>query len=399
MCNQEKTDGKMPLAKWLPLLGLTCAAFVFNTSEFVPIGLLTDIAAEFSLTEARAGLLISVYAWVVMLLSLPLMILASRFDLRRLMLWMVGLFSVFQVCSFLSVSYGTLMLSRIGVACTHSVFWSIVSPMAVRMVPQRYRQVALSLIVTGTSVAMIFGLPLGRVVGLLVGWRMTFLGVGIVGAVTFVYLLFTLPSLPSVDRFRFGQFPALLHNRTLVGIWLFSFVLATAYYTGYSYIEPFLGQVAHFSSGLVTAVLMIFGGAGIFGSMAFSKFYVRYRCGFVSIATLAMAAALFMLWPLACSVVAVVALCAMWGASATAFNVAMQSEVINVSTAESTSVAMSVFSGIFNLGIGLGALAGGAVCTLLSISWIGIAGGVVAVAAWAFWQCDLSRRLRLLHKR
>ena len=142
MCNQEKTDGKMPLAKWLPLLGLTCAAFVFNTSEFVPIGLLTDIAAEFSLTEARAGLLISVYAWVVMLLSLPLMILASRFDLRRLMLWMVGLFSVFQVCSFLSVSYGTLMLSRIGVACTHSVFWSIVSPMAVRMVPQRYRQVA-----------------------------------------------------------------------------------------------------------------------------------------------------------------------------------------------------------------------------------------------------------------
>lgn len=87
------------------------------------------------------------------------------------------------------------------------------------------------------------------------------------------------------------------------------------------------------------------------------------------------------------------------GASATAFNVAMQSEVINVSTAESTSVAMSVFSGIFNLGIGLGALAGGAVCTLLSISWIGIAGGVIAVAAWAFWQCDLSRRLLLLHKR
>lgn len=389
----------MPLSKWLPLLGLTCAAFVFNTSEFVPIGLLTDIAADFSLTEASAGLLISVYAWVVMLLSLPLMILASRFDLRKLMLWMVGLFSVFQVCSFLSVSYGTLMLSRIGVACTHSVFWSIVSPMAVRMVPQRYRQVALSLIVTGTSVAMIFGLPLGRVVGLLVGWRMTFLGVGIVGAATFVYLHVTLPSLPSVDRFRFGQFPALLHNRTLVGIWLFSFVLATAYYTGYSYIEPFLGQVAHFSSGLVTAVLMIFGCAGIFGSMAFSKFYVRYRCGFVSVATLAMAAALFMLWPLACSVVAVVALCAMWGASATAFNVAMQSEVINVSTAESTSVAMSVFSGIFNLGIGLGALAGGAVCTLLSISWIGIAGGVIAVAAWAFWQCDLSRRLRLLHKR
>ncbi len=389
----------MPFSKWLPLLGLTCAAFVFNTSEFVPIGLLTDIASDFGLTEARAGMLISVYAWVVMLLSLPLMIIASRFDLRRLMLWVVGLFSLFQVCSFMSVSYGTLMLSRIGVACTHSVFWSIVSPMAVRMVPQRFRQLALSLIVTGTSVAMIFGLPLGRVVGLWVGWRMTFLGIGIVGVVTWCYLLFSLPSLPSVDRFRFGQFPELLHNRTLVGIWLFSFVLATAYYTGYSYIEPFLGQVAHFSSGMVTSVLMMFGGAGIFGSMAFSKYYVRFRCGFVSVSALTMAASLFLLWPLSGLTVAVVALCAMWGASATAFNVAMQSEVINVSSAESTSVAMSVFSGIFNLGIGLGALAGGVVCSSLSISWIGIAGGVIAVAAWMFWQCGLSHWLRAIHRR
>ena len=397
MTDQEST--KMPLAKWLPLLGLTCAAFVFNTSEFVPIGLLTDIAADFGLTEARAGLLISVYAWVVMLLSLPLMIIASRFDLRRLMLCMVGLFSVFQVCSFLSVSYGTLMLSRIGVACTHSVFWSIVSPMAVRIAPQRHRQLALSLIVTGTSVAMIFGLPLGRMVGLMVGWRMTFLCVGIVGAATFAYLLAVLPKLPGTERFRFGQFPALLRNRPLVGVWLFSFVLATAYYTGYSYIEPFLGQVAHFSSRMVTVVLMIFGCAGILGSMAFSKYYVRFRCGFVSTAALTMAVCLYLLWPLACIMWAVVALCALWGASATAFNVAMQSEIINVSPAEATSVSMSVFSGIFNLGIGLGALAGGAVCTNLSISWIGVAGGTIAVAAWAFWQCDLSRRLKELHRR
>ncbi len=77
----------------------------------------------------------------------------------------------------------------------------------------------------------------------------------------------------------------------------------------------------------------------------------------------------------------------------------MQSEVINVSSAESTSVAMSVFSGIFNLGIGLGALAGGVVCSSLSISWIGIAGGVIAVAAWMFWQCGLSHWLRAIHRR
>lgn len=83
--SQARQDG-ITLRQWLPLIGLTCCAFVFNTSEFMPIGLLTDIAASFSLTEAQAGIMISVYAWGVMLLSLPLMMFASRFEFKRMLL-------------------------------------------------------------------------------------------------------------------------------------------------------------------------------------------------------------------------------------------------------------------------------------------------------------------------
>lgn len=82
---QARQDG-ISLKQWLPLIGLACCAFVFNTSEFMPIGLLTDIAASFSLTEAQAGIMISVYAWGVMLLSLPLMVFASRFEFKRMLL-------------------------------------------------------------------------------------------------------------------------------------------------------------------------------------------------------------------------------------------------------------------------------------------------------------------------
>ena len=138
----------MSFKSWLALLGLSASAFIFNTSEFIPIGLLTHIASDFSITEAHAGMLISVYAWVVMLLSLPLMILVSRMEMRRLMLGLVGLFAAFQVMSSLSNSYGMLMVSRIGVACSHSVFWAIVSPMAARMVSERHRSIALSLVRT-----------------------------------------------------------------------------------------------------------------------------------------------------------------------------------------------------------------------------------------------------------
>ena len=120
----------MSLKNWITLTGLTLAAFVFNTSEFIPIALLSDSQADFSITEAKAGMLISVYAWMVMLLSLPLMIMASKVELRRLMLWLVALFAGFQITSFLSTGYYILMASRIGVACTHAIFWSIVSVIA-----------------------------------------------------------------------------------------------------------------------------------------------------------------------------------------------------------------------------------------------------------------------------
>ena len=117
---KEKT-----IARWLPLVGLTFAVFVFNTSEFMPIGLLSDIAADLHISEVRAGLLVSVYAWVVALMSLPLMVMVSTVELKRLLLAIIALFVVSHVASALAEGYYTLMLSRIGVACAHSIFWSI----------------------------------------------------------------------------------------------------------------------------------------------------------------------------------------------------------------------------------------------------------------------------------
>ena len=101
---------KLPLKSWLALLGMTVSAFIFNTSEFMPIGLLTDIAESFAISEAKVGMMISAYAWAVMILSLPLMILASRVDYRRLLLGTVTLFAVsqalFRLCGKLLYAHG-----------------------------------------------------------------------------------------------------------------------------------------------------------------------------------------------------------------------------------------------------------------------------------------------------
>lgn len=372
---------KESFSRWLPLVGLTFAVFVFNTSEFMPIGLLTDIATDLNISEARAGLLISVYAWVVAIMSLPLMIKASKMELKRLLLSIIALFVVSHVGSALAEGYYTLMLSRIGVACAHSIFWSIASPLAVRTVPDGKRALALSAIATGSSVAMVVGLPLGRVIGLYVGWRMAFMSIAIISALIFVFILVVFPKLQSRGKFAFKQLPELLHNRVLVGVFIMSVLFATAHYTCYSYIEPFLGKVAAMSPETVTLVLIVFGGSGMLGSIAFSKYYMANPRRFILAVTLGPALCMMMLQAATAGMAYTLAVCILWGAMATAFNIAFQDNTIRFAPENATSIGMSIFSGIFNLGIGSGAYVGGLVVSRLSTEYIGYAGGAIGVIA------------------
>lgn len=375
----------MTARHWAALVGLTMAAFIFNTSEFVPIGLLSDIAADFGKTESETGMLISVYAWCVALLSLPLMILASRMEMRRLMLVLAGAFAAFQCVSWASGSYGMLMASRVGVACCHSIFWSIVSPMAVRIVPAGHKAMALSTIATGSAVAMIVGLPLGRAVGLLLGWRMTFLSVAGVAALALAFMSVTLPHLPSEGKFALSKLPALLGNRALVLLYAFTAIWVVGYYTAYSYIEPFLGQVAAMSEHNVTLTLMLFGVAGIVGGQVFARLYGRGPLRFIGFMAVLMAVCLGLLRLSAASEWAVWAVCLAWGLSTTACNIAQQSELIAMTSAADTAVAMSIYSGIFNLGIGTGAAVGGVVVASAGVGFIGWAGMAWSAVALVLW--------------
>ncbi|WP_302494716.1 sugar transporter [uncultured Prevotella sp.] len=372
---------KESFTRWLPLIGLTFAVFVFNTSEFMPIGLLTDIATDLNISEARAGLLISVYAWVVAIMSLPLMIMVSKMELKRLLLSIIALFVVSHVASAFAEGYYTLMLSRIGVACAHAIFWSIAPPLAVRTVPDGKRALGLSTIATGSSVAMVVGLPLGRVVGLYVGWRMTFLSIAIISALIFIFIAVVFPKLQSRGKFAFKQLPDLLHNRVLVGVFIMSVLFATAHYTGYSYIEPFLGKVAALSPDVVTLVLIVFGASGMLGSISFSKYDMANRRRFMFVMTIGPALCLLLLQVAAASLLSVVVVCIMWGAMATAFNIAFLDNTIRFAPENATSIGMSIFSGIFNLGIGSGAYVGGLVVSHLSIDYIGYAGGLIGLIA------------------
>lgn len=369
------------LRQFFSLAGITISAFLFNTSEFMPIGLLTSIASDFQITEAQAGVMISAYSWAVTILSLPLMLVACKIEYRRLLLITLGVFCIGQVLSAFSSQYGMLTAARICVACAHSVFWSIAAPIAVQLVDKSHRSMALSMVATGTSIAMILGLPLGRIIGLYIGWRMTFLTIAAISFLTLAYLWRVFPAIPSKSTFSVQQLPDLLKNPVLIRLYGLTVAVATAYYTGYSYIEPFLQQTAGMSEQWITMTLTIFGLSGLGGSILFSRCYAHFRFALLRVSFICIALPLLLLHLASGSLYAVILLCAVLGMAATAFNVSFQAELIQHTSLSAAAVAMSIFSGIFNLGIGSGTWLGGMISTYSSISYIGYAGGSIAAAA------------------
>lgn len=384
MTDYRDDEDRPFLLRWLPVLTLTLCVFVFNTSEFIPIGLLLDIGHDFNRTEAETGWLVTAYAWVVATMSLPLMLLASKTECRRLMMMVVGLFVVSHVLSAVSTSYWMLMASRVGVACSHAIFWSVVSPLAVEVAPKRRRATALSMIVAGSSIAMIVGLPLGRVLGLWLGWRMTFLAIGIVSAMALFCLWRFFPSVQSKNAVALNKVPELLSRPALVGIYILTPVIMTGNFAMYSYIEPFLAQISGMNEDWITFVLVSYGCIGIVGSWLFSHYYDRHPFVFMRFAVTGIAISLLlMLGAATLGHAAVIALCIFWGLAVTMYNLVFQSAIITAAP-QGTAVAMSVYSGIYNVGIGSGALVGGLVCTHLTIADVGYAGGIISAVAAVF---------------
>ncbi|HIC4094742.1 TPA: sugar transporter [Salmonella enterica] len=369
---------------WLRVVTLAIAAFIFNTTEFVPVGLLSDIAESFHMQTAQVGIMLTIYAWVVAVMSLPFMLLTSQMERRKLLICLFVLFIASHVLSFLAWNFTVLVISRIGIAFAHAIFWSITASLAIRLAPAGKRAQALSLIATGTALAMVLGLPIGRVVGQYFGWRTTFFATGMGALITLLCLIKLLPKLPSEHSGSLKSLPLLFRRPALMSLYVLTVVVVTAHYTAYSYIEPFVQNVAGLSANFATVLLLILGGAGIIGSLVFGKLGNRHASSLVSIAIALLVVCLLLLLPAADSEAHLAILSIFWGIAIMVIGLGMQVKVLALAP-DATDVAMALFSGIFNIGIGAGALVGNQVSLHWSMSAIGYIGAIPACAAlvWA----------------
>ena len=375
---------------WLRVVLLAIAAFVFNTTEFVPVGLLSDIAASYAMKTADVGIMLTIYAWVVALLSLPLMLLTRNIERRFLLSVLFILFIGSHVLSSVAWDFTSLVISRIGIALAHAVFWSITASLAIRVAPAGKKTQALSMLATGTALAMVLGVPIGRIVGQYLGWRTTFGMIGLSALVLLILLVRILPRLPSEHTGSLSSVPMLFRRPALVAMYILVTLVVTAHYTAYSYIEPFMQVVANADENFTTLLLLLFGSAGIIGSVLFStlgnKFPSAMLLAAISIITLSMGLLLFA----AVRPAAISLLCIFWGMAMMMIGLAMQVRVLSLAP-DATDVAMSLFSGIYNIGIGAGALLGNQVSEHLKMSDVGNVGGLIGLTA-LFWCITIFRR-------
>lgn len=343
----------------LGLVALAIGAFGIGLTEFVIMGLLPEVAADFGVSEAAAGWLISGYALAVVVGALVLTAATTRLPRKPVLLGLIVLFIVGNILTAVAGDYGTAMVGRIIAALCHGAFFGIGSVVVASLVPAEKKAGAIAIMFTGLTAANVFGVPFGTFLGQQLGWRSTFWAISAVGVLAFIGVATLVPTLNRPEEkislrrelaaFRSGQ------------VWLSLIVTVLAYggmFGAFTYIAYTLTEVSGFTTGAVPWLLVLFGVGLVIGNWLGGRLADRSIDGTLIgfIAALVVVLALFALFA-GSGTPTIIALFLMGGFG---FGTVpgLQSRIMNYAGTAPT-LASGANIGAFNVGNAIGAWAGG----------------------------------------
>lgn len=357
---------------WVGLITLSLLVFTAVTSEFLPTGLLPDIADEFNVSDSQVGLLITVFAGTVVLTAAPLATLTRRFSRKWLIIVVAVFFVMANVLAAVAPTYEVLVVARVLGGLAHGLFWAVVGAYSGHLVPRNQVGKAVAIVSAGGTAAFVLGVPIGTAVGHLVGWRLAFMVIAVVTLLLTVVALWLLPAVRHITPPATGEIHLPLRkDKSIPGIVLLCLVILlvmTGHNLFYTYIAPFLIGPVGLDVGAVAGVLFLYGGAGAIGVLLAGLLADRFpRLALVaSIVGVMISVLVIGLFPTEPWVVlpAMVA----WSIAFGGLPAMIQTRMLHTASARMRDVASAYQTTAFNIGIGGGALIGGILLDVWSIT-------------------------------
>ncbi len=371
---------RRPLAAVGALAVLCGSAFCFVTGESLPVGLLPVISSSLHTSLSATGLLVTVYALVVVVASAPLTHLTRHVPRRYLLSGLLGVFVVATLGAAAAPGFWWLMAARVVTALSQAVFWSIAPVTAAGLFPPEKRGQAVAGVEIGGPLGFLLALPAGTWLGQQAGWRVPFVvlsGLGLAGIVAVALLVPT--TKPSESHAAAGTRPNARRYWMLVA----TTVLAVAgTFTAYTYVSAFLTKVSGLPAGDVPAVLLL-GGLGSLLGVACTALLLSRRPRAATVGPVGLlVVSLLGLYFFGTTGAAAAGLQALESFGVAGVAISMQTRVLVVAP-HSTDIATAWYSASYNAGIASGPVIGGLVLSGLGLRSTPLVGGLLAVLALA----------------
>lgn len=343
----------------LPLIALFVAAFAFGTTEFVIAGILPEVALGLGISVPKAGYLVTGYALGIAIGG-PLATLATtHVSRRKLLIALAIVFTIGQIACALAPGFSSMLMVRVAVAVAHGVFFGVAMVVAVGLVSEEKRGMAVAFVLAGLTVSNIVGVPAGAAIGNLFGWRATFwamFALGIVATIAMIALLPRRKDPPPAPGGIAGEVRVLGRQQVWSSL-ILMLMLMIGQFVPYTYIAPMLQEVTGLSASTVPWVLLLNGigaTAGVFigGKLAGWKLMPALM-GLLLIQS-AVLATMYAVADMALPMIAVIAV---WGAVNFSIGTPIQTRILTW-TADAPNLASSLIPSGFNVGIALAASIG-----------------------------------------
>ncbi|WP_206524665.1 MFS transporter [Devosia sp. 1566] len=377
----SSTMGHHPsIRPWLAVASIAIGAFAMVTTEFLPIGLLSAIAADMGVSEGSAGLMVTVPGIAAAIAAPVLTVAAGSIDRRIFVVVLTALIVLSNVVAVLAPSFGVMLLGRVLLGLCIGGFWTFSAAIGRRLVTESAGGRATAIIIASISVATVAGVPAGALIGEWAGWRSAFLATAVLSVAALIGQALLLPKLPATRVVRVGDIFALFAVRQArIGL-LATALIVTGHFAAYTYLEPFLKQVVALSPSMLSGVLAAYGVAGLLGTFAAEKALDQsLRVGFAGVMLL-LSVALFLAMLFGGHSLAAIAFVTLWGLAFGGVPLGVQLWLY-AAAPERFEIGSAMMVTVFQVALALGAFTGGVLVDGNGINSAFIAGSLLALAA------------------